>query len=132
MNNITILFLLALLHLKHFLADFPLQTPYMLGKGKDGNAWILPLTAHCFVHASLTALILIFFNPMMIWLSVWEFVAHFIIDRVKVTYRLPSGPWADQDRGKYLAKYYTAFGLDQLAHQLTYIAMALAVALIGG
>jgi len=115
--------LLILLHVKHFLADFPLQTPYMLGKGKSGTDWILPLIAHCLVHASLSALIIGIYRPEMIWIVSIEFLAHFIIDRLKVLYKLPVGQWPAEVRGQYLAKYYTAFGIDQLAHQLTYVLM---------
>lgn len=119
----SILVLFGLLHIKHFISDFPLQTVYMLGKGKQGFAWILPLAAHCSVHMVMSALIILCFNPRMVWVAGIEFFAHFVIDRVKVTYKLPTGQWDAQDRGKYLAKYYTAFGLDQLAHQLTYVLM---------
>lgn len=122
MNNI-ILILLVLFPVKHFLADFPLQTPYMLKKGKGGFEWILPLGAHCAVHAVMSWMIILFVRPEMAYLAVIEFFAHFIIDRIKATYRLPAGTWANEEKGKYLSKYYYAFGLDQLMHQLTYVAM---------
>lgn len=120
----TILVLLVLFHLKHFFADFPLQTVYMLGKGKTRLAWIMPLSAHCAVHAGLSLMIILFVNPSLFWLAGFEFGAHFVIDRLKVLYKLPQGQWEWPDKGKYLAKYYTAFGLDQLAHQLCYVVMA--------
>jgi hypothetical protein len=116
-----LLTILVLLNFKHFLADFPLQTVYMLGKGKTGLAWILPLSAHCAVHAGLSLIIILFVNPSYFWLVGLEFIAHFIIDRAKVSYKLPQGPWNSSDKGKYLARYYIAFGLDQMAHQICYI-----------
>jgi hypothetical protein len=111
----------TLFHLKHFAADFPLQTPFMLGKGKSGFAWIIPLSAHCLVHTVLSLTIILFVRPEMYYLAIGEFIAHFIIDRLKVSYKLPSGPWPSELKGKYLSRYYCAFGLDQLAHQLTYV-----------
>ena len=120
----TLIVILVLLHVKHFLADFPLQNLYMLGKAKRGIDWILPLGAHCAVHATLSALIILAYKPQMVGLVVAEFFAHFVIDRLKCLYRLPHGTWAPEFRGKYLAKYYTAFGVDQLFHQLCYITMA--------
>jgi hypothetical protein len=115
--------LMALFMVKHFIADFPLQTVYMLGKGKSGYAWIAPLAAHCSVHAFLSLIVICIAKPEMAYLVFIEFIAHFIIDRMKVTYKLPAGVWSDVDRGKNLSKYYIAFGLDQLAHNLTYALM---------
>ena len=123
MSN-SILVLLVVLQVKHFLADFPLQTVYMLGKGKKGLEWILPLGAHCSVHMILTGMIIAVYRPSMLWVAVAEFVAHFIIDRVKATYKLPVGQWANEEKGKYLSKYYFAFGLDQMSHQFCYIVIA--------
>lgn len=118
-----ILTVFILFHMKHFFADFPLQTVYMLGKGKGGLAWVLPLSAHCAVHAALSLLIILFINPSLFWITGLEFLAHFAIDRCKVLYKLPTGQWEGADKGKYLAKYYTAFGLDQMAHQICYVIM---------
>lgn len=121
--NRSILILFILFHLKHFLCDFPLQTTYMLGKGKQGLQWILPLGTHCLVHVAFSMAIIVIFKPEYLWLSWAEFCAHFLIDRIKVLYRLPKGVWKDDEKGRYLSKYYQAFGLDQMAHQLTYVLM---------
>lgn len=119
----SILCVLVALQVKHFLADFPLQNVYMLGKGKKGIDWILPLGAHCSVHMILSGMIIAVYNPAYLWLAIVEFFAHFMIDRMKATYKLPAGQWAIEEKGKYLSKYYLAFGLDQLAHGLCYCAM---------
>jgi hypothetical protein len=121
--NKEILVVLILFQIKHFFSDFPLQSVYMLGKGKTGLAWIMPLSAHCAVHAGLSLLIILFVNPSLFWLVLAEFGAHFVIDRSKCLYKLPQGAWAPEDKGKYLTKYYMAFGLDQLAHQGCYMLM---------
>lgn len=117
-----ILVVLILFQLKHFFADFPLQNFFMIsGKGKTGLAWIMPLSAHCAVHAGLSLSIILFVNPSLFWLIIGEFVAHFLIDRSKCLYKLPQGAWAPDEKGKYLSKYYMAFGLDQMAHQICYM-----------
>lgn len=122
MNN-QLLVMMILFPIKHFLADFPLQNLYMLGKAKQGLAWILPLSAHCSVHSALSLCIILLINPRLFWLVGLEFMAHFVIDRIKVCQKLPIGPWSPESKGKYLSKYYFDFGMDQLAHQLTYVAM---------
>src|SRR6478609_9784850 len=113
-----VLTVLILFGLKHWLADFPLQSVYMLGKGKSGLAWIMPLLAHCAVHAGLSLLIILFVNPSMFWLAGAELIAHFGIDRTKCLYKLPQGVWAPEVKGIYLRKYFMAFGLDQRAHEI--------------
>lgn len=49
--------LLIAFQVKHFLADYPLQNRYMLGKFKDGWAFFWPLMAHAAVHGFGTFLI---------------------------------------------------------------------------
>lgn len=100
---------------KHFLADFPLQTPYMLGKCKRGFRWVLPLATHCLVHAVLTSLILFFYTDHWLSFALMEFVLHFVIDRVKASPDLGG-------RFKDLSKppFWICLGADQLAHGLTY------------
>jgi hypothetical protein len=115
------LFLLVALFTKHYFSDFKLQTFFMLGKGKPGLAFIAPLASHCAVHMIFTIVILVIVKPEYSWLAAIEFVAHFVIDRAKATYKLPSGVWEGSERGNNLNKYYSAFGLDQYAHGLCYI-----------
>lgn len=115
------IYLLLAFFTKHYLADFPLQTVYMLGKGKKGFDWILPLTSHAGVHFLFTLVIILIYNPNLYYLSFIDFIFHFIIDRIKATYRLKEGTWEAHEKGKLLSKYYNALGLDQYAHALTYI-----------
>lgn len=105
---------------KHYICDFPLQTPYMLRKGKSGTEWIVPLLSHALMHASFTAVILLIWKPQFVVLAVLDLSLHFVIDRIKATYKLPEGQWKPEEKGIYLTKYYAAFGKDQLAHYLTY------------
>lgn len=83
----TTFLLLILFQLKHFFADYPLQTPYMLGKFKSGLAWIIPLLTHVAVHGTFTFLICLFFTNG--WkafnLMLLDMTLHFIMDRIKAS-----------------------------------------------
>ena len=82
--------LLFMFQIKHFLADYPLQNEYMLGKFKDKWDWIKPLGAHCGVHATFSFFILYVFCPWLtlsaiLTLSILDMVIHFIMDRIKAS-----------------------------------------------
>lgn len=80
--------LLILFQVKHFIADYPLQGKYMLGKFKPGYDFIIPLSAHCFIHFILTFNIcLVFTNNFKtsLYLSLFDFIIHFIMDRIKAS-----------------------------------------------
>jgi len=108
--------LLVLFQVKHFLADFPLQGKYMLGKFKGGWGWVLPLTAHALVHATFTALICFWFSDLtkMWFLPVIDFTVHFVQDRIKASPNL-LGRWKPDS--KY---FWWALGQDQMVHHLTH------------
>lgn len=81
--------LLVIYQIKHFLCDYPLQNKYMLGKFKPGNACVMPLAAHCSVHALATLLIALYFKPdLALWLALLDFSAHFVMDMVKANQKL--------------------------------------------
>jgi len=112
--------LMIFLIIKHFLADFPLQTPYMLGKGKKGVSWILPLAAHAGAHAAFTFAIFLFYKPHhALFLAVIDFIAHFLIDRIKAS-PLLGGRFKPTE-----SYFWWALGADQMAHSLTYVALIL-------
>jgi len=107
----TLLFtLLIAFQVKHFLCDFPLQTPYMLGKFRSGRQWISPLVTHALVHAGFTAVILLWIMPSLLWLAFVDFLFHFVIDRLKVL----AGP---RDASK--PSFWWYLGADQMLHHLT-------------
>lgn len=87
MTLITLFLLLAIFQIKHFIADYPLQTEYMLGKFKTGTNWILPMCAHVGVHGLFTFTICIFYIGF--WLSLLlaftDMFIHFIMDRIKAS-----------------------------------------------
>ncbi len=115
-----ILLLLTLLQIKHWYADFKIQT-YMQTVKK--GVWLDPVgISHSMDHmwGTLVALMIFnFFNPLsvltMIIVGLLEGVVHYMIDYVKVKYGC-------KDNTKPL--FWNQFGLDQLAHQLCYIIIA--------
>jgi hypothetical protein len=110
--------LLLLLQLKHFLFDFVLQTPYQLkNKGTYGHPGGI---LHSGLHVAATALILfILATPVVLLIAivVGEFLVHYHIDwgKEQITRREGTGQ---------NAFFWRMIGLDQLLHQLTYIAIA--------
>lgn len=112
--NLEMLFILLVwLKFKHFLADFPLQGKYMLGKFKDGTEWILPLLAHVSVHGLFTLGLCLIVKPELWYLCFLDMVIHFAMDRVKASKKL-LGRWNFSDR-----MYWIVLGIDQLVHSLT-------------
>jgi hypothetical protein len=121
------LVLLALLQLKHWLADFVFQSERMRREkghyGRAGGLW------HVLVHVAGSGATLAAAGPVLgihgsggtAWLVaallVGEAAAHYHIDWAKA--RLTA------DRGLHVAThgFWRLFGADQMAHQLTYLAM---------
>ena len=107
--------ILALLFSKHFLLDFPLQTPYQyLNKGKYGHPGGL---LHSGLHGLATLLIFALVTPFAYLFALADFLIHYHIDWAKVQinnhYQLnPQTP-----------RFWTLLGLDQYLHAMTYIAM---------
>jgi len=89
---IEFLTLAIIYQIKHFLADFPLQSGFMLKKFLPGWDFFFPLAAHCAVHAGMTLAIVLCVNPALWWLALVDFGIHFLMDRIK------AGP-------KYLGRY---------------------------
>ena len=114
-----LLLLLVLLQIKHCYADFVLQT-YMQTIKK--GVWLDPVgishtTDH--VYCSLVALLIFsFFVPLsafaVIGVTIAEGIVHYLVDYSKVKY-------GSKDNTKPI--FWSQFGADQLAHQLTYIWM---------
>lgn len=131
MTLTTLIILLVVYQLKHFIADYPLQGEYMLGKFKSGWDWVKPLAAHCAVHAAFTliiALIVLSGNiGLALCLALMDFVIHFCMDRVKASPNI----W-----GKYnpqQPKFWYALGVDQMVHHLThYIIIFIMLFALGG
>jgi hypothetical protein len=83
-----IFILLVIYQAKHFLADYPLQGSYMLGKFKPGWDFIPHLAAHCAVHGIFTygiAYAFRYHDPLS--LALIDFSIHFAMDRIKASPR---------------------------------------------
>jgi Protein of unknown function (DUF3307) len=107
----------AVLMLKHAVADFYLQSAYQyLNKGSYGHPGGL---LHSAIHVALTPLVYFVIAPASLLLAlviaISEFLLHYHIDWLKeqVTHR---NGWTAQDRG-----FWYALGTDQLLHGLTYL-----------
>lgn len=109
---------LVLFQIKHLVADFLLQTPWMLAnKGRYGHPGGL---AHVGVHLLGTLPILLWLGPgplLLAGLLAYEAAVHYHLDWAKerLNHRLGLGP----DR----AGFWTLTGIDQAGHQLTYLAL---------
>lgn len=112
---------ILLLQVKHWFADFVLQTyKQTVMKGVYGN---LCGIRHSVDHVWTSFVMLVIFSlffpisiPLLLGVVVVEGIIHYHIDWVKVKYGC-------KDNTKPV--FWSQFGLDQLAHQLTYLGMAL-------
>lgn len=134
MSIYTIFLLFVLFQIKHFLADFPFQTKYMLGKFKDSE-WQLPLLAHVGVHALFTFAISLPFGAAQAYLlALADATIHFTMDRIKASPRMlgrfkildaQSYVLANERQRKHNTYGWIAIGFDQMVHHLTHYAIIL-------
>jgi len=115
-----IIILLILLQIKHWYADFKIQT-YMQTIKK--GIWLDPIgMTHTRDHMLASFVALLIFSiihpisPIIILLTiVVEGIVHYTVDYIKVKY-------GSKDNTTPL--YWNQFGLDQMAHQMCYLIMA--------
>ena len=116
----TVILLLALFGVKHFICDFLLQYPYMLAQ--KGSYGAIGGIAHAITHAVGTLIVLVLVLPWglsahiaALILSIFDGISHYHID------------WAKQQLNKGLTvadrMFWVWFGADQGLHYLTYIAI---------
>lgn len=107
---------LSLLFVKHFIADFILQTKYQIeNKGIYGNRGGL---LHAATHAAGTFIVVYFFSYYLwvpIFIGLLDGIIHYHVDWLKVKinehfYLRPSDK-----------QFWWTFGADQLLHSLTYV-----------
>lgn len=114
----SILMLLVLLQLKHWYIDFVNQSnDEVKGKAIYGN---LSGISHSAKHGAGTFLALIIvtgwqYITFALALAVLDFVLHYHIDWAKMNYG---------NRDITTPQFWNHLGLDQMAHQLTYIGIA--------
>jgi len=126
----TVFTLLALFQLKHFLADYPLQTRYMLGKFQDGWSFVLPLLQHALVHGLMTFVIVMVFKPRLaMQLMLFDMAVHFCMDRIKAgkkylgrykTLTAETAATATPEQWRSNNKFWWSVGFDQAVHHLTH------------
>ncbi|SLN69620.1 hypothetical protein PEL8287_03870 [Roseovarius litorisediminis] len=113
---------MILFQTKHLVADFVLQSTWMVQtKGIYGH---LGGICHSGMHAVLSAAILLIAPisiAMVVLLSVAEFIVHYHVDWIKDRKLKKLGFTAAQ-KG-----FWTLAGLDQFAHQITYVGMFLII-----
>ena len=111
--------LFSALLVKHYLADFVFQPAWML-RGK-GSLTAPGGYAHAGLHAGASGVVLaacgIAVATVLAIMAV-EFAVHFAIDYAKDRY----AKHTDVERNP--RHYWQLHGLDQLAHQMTYVAIA--------
>lgn len=113
-------------HLKHYTADYLLQTCWMVDGKARADRWLLPLAAHAGVHGLLTTAIALTLAPTLAWLGLVDLVIHATVDRSKVLLAGRRG-WTPAE-----PQFWWAFGLDQEAHALTHLVLALAIVIGAG
>ena len=114
-----VLVLLLAFQVKHLIADYYLQFPYMYeNKGKP-IGWLKPLIDHSLVHAGLSILIVAIYGTitlpnvepaysyaLIICVFLFDFVTHFITDRWKAT----------RKGGPDTSGFWKNLGIDQMIH----------------
>ncbi len=105
---------LMFLLIKHYLFDFVFQSDRMVtNKGYYGHPLGL---AHSFLHGIGTATVLVAYSPRLaLVLGLIDFIVHYHIDWIKSRFGC---------RDIKRPQYWQHFGLDQLAHGLTYLCFA--------
>jgi hypothetical protein len=106
---------------KHFVADFVLQTHWIAHGKERGEGWLAPLAIHALCHATLTLCIVLVAAPRLWWLALADFIVHAAIDRSK-TLIAQRGGWSMNEAG-----FWWLLGADQFLHQVTNVAIVAAL-----
>jgi hypothetical protein len=145
-------FLTMAFALKHFVADYPLQTPSMLKKfSPDWREWTNALMKHVGVHGFFTFLIAWWATTILslghsnlqnvcfaIALADFNAIVHFVMDRLKASpnllgkYKALSAKefaTATPTQIKHNTWFWWSLGLDQMVHHLTDLICAFAIIL---
>jgi hypothetical protein len=140
MNLTTIIVLLLLFQVKHFLADYPLQTKYMLGKFKE-DGWFLPLVSHAAVHGAFTFVIALHFVKVSdaFVLGLLDLCVHYFMDRMKASpnvlgrFKPFSGEVNEENATPTQRRdnklFWWSLGFDQMVHHLTHYGIIILILL---
>ena len=109
-----VIFSMFLLQIKHFVADFVLQTDQMvLEKGTYGARYGV---YHSTIQGFGTFLAFAWIHPFLgVITGLFDFLVHYHVDWAKMNINRKYG-YTPKDH-----KFWLWLGLDQLAHQLTYV-----------
>lgn len=127
MTVVELLIAFTLFQVKHYVADFQWQTLWMVEtKGRYGHPGGL---IHAGLHGVLSLAVLLIVAPwgpvLVAGLVIAEVLLHYHIDWTKAFIVSRRG----LDEGD--SAYWSLLGLDQAAHQMTYVAMLAMIALTG-
>jgi len=115
------LILVLLLSVKHFLADFPLQTKKMI---QEKGQYLKPAgVVHSSIHGAGTAIALLAAKvvlvpislPLVVFLAFLDAVIHYHIDWTKKQFT--------DNLNTDNPEFWWAIGFDQLLHSITYLAI---------
>jgi hypothetical protein len=109
----------AVLMVKHMVADFYLQSAYQyMNKGIYGHPGGI---IHAGIHTALTPAVYLVLAPASVLLALaiaaGEFIVHYHVDWLKEQINRRKG-WTVKDH-----KFWSLLGTDQLVHGLTYLAI---------
>lgn len=112
------LYLLIALFLKHFIVDFPLQTPYQYkNKGTYGHPGGF---LHSWLHCLGTWICFAFFTNYAVLFGLADLIIHYHIDWAKMNINKKTG-WGPTTH----EQFWWLLGADQFLHALTYIVMVM-------
>jgi Protein of unknown function (DUF3307) len=116
---VTLLIVLLMLEVKHFLFDYPLQTHFQLrNKATYGHVGGL---LHAGLHVLGTSTVFLIARPSLpvgAAILLGEFIVHYHLDWAKGQLNKRSGLTTTD------ALYWWGIGVDQMLHHLTYLAIA--------
>ncbi|MGQ3291652.1 MAG: DUF3307 domain-containing protein [Shinella sp.] len=110
---------------KHFLADFLLQTDWMVAGKEQPDGWVQPLAAHAGLQGALTAALFLLVSPPLVWLGLADALVHGTIDRLK------SIATRRQKLTPRQSAFWWLLGVDQTLHHLTHVGLAILLAAAG-
>lgn len=133
MTMTSVFTLLLIYQAKHFLADYPLQGRYMLGKFRPDWGFFMPLLSHATLHGAFTFGIALFYKPELApWLALFDVAIHFFMDRIKAgkkylgrfkTLTADTAPTATAEQWRSNDFFWWSVGFDQMVHHLTHYAI---------
>jgi hypothetical protein len=129
---VRVFMLLIAFQIKHWLADYPLQTRHMLKKFRDDWGFFFPLLLHAQIHAGFTLLIAAGTGAtfeLALGLAMFDMVVHFVMDRIKASKRYlgrwqtltaSTAPGATEKQWRSNNYFWWTVGFDQMVHHLTH------------